>query len=217
MEGLTHIAHWLVAMALLAAVSAFFSASEAALFLLRPVDRRRLASGNRSQRAAARLLEDPDRLLSSVLFWNLSVNVTYFTIASLASIQLGGEENSGSSVGVVFGFTSLMVIIRISSPVREPGPLSVLRTRMLKVSCNSRSKVVVVNSTSPEITKEPLSVSPLPATRERCDRRRRSLRRAATACRRPCSCRSRSGSWQYAARGISCRARRCRRSRNRCS
>jgi len=128
-EGLTHIAHWLVAMALLAAVSAFFSASEAALFLLRPIDRRRLASGNRSQRAAARLLEDPDRLLSSVLFWNLSVNVTYFTIASLASIQLGGDESGGSSVGVVFGFTSLMVIIFTSELL--PKSLAVLRPPQL--------------------------------------------------------------------------------------
>ena len=61
----------LVAMALLLGCSAFFSTSEAALFYLRRSDRRGLAAGNRSQRIAAGLLDDPDRLLTAVLFWNL--------------------------------------------------------------------------------------------------------------------------------------------------
>ena len=74
-------APWLVAMAVLLGCSAFFSASEAALFYLRRPERRLLAAGNRSQRIAAGLLADPDRLLTAVLFWNLLVNLAYFTLA----------------------------------------------------------------------------------------------------------------------------------------
>ena len=73
---------WLVAMGALLLASAFFSASEAALFFLSPSDLRRLAGGNRAQRTAADLLDDPDRLLTAVLFWNLVVNLTYFALAA---------------------------------------------------------------------------------------------------------------------------------------
>lgn len=79
---------WLIAMAVLIGCSAFFSASEAALFSLRPVDRRTLASGNTGQRAAASLLSDPERVLSAVLFWNLVVNIVYFVIASIVEHHL---------------------------------------------------------------------------------------------------------------------------------
>ena len=64
MHWLIAFAPWLIAMGLLAFASAFFSASEAALFYLTRHDRRRLASGNRAQRIAAGLLADPDRLLT---------------------------------------------------------------------------------------------------------------------------------------------------------
>ena len=66
---------WLVAMGVLILCSAFFSSSEAALFYLNRHQRRRLASGNRAQRTCARLLDEPDRLLSAVLFWNLVANL----------------------------------------------------------------------------------------------------------------------------------------------
>ena len=82
MDLLIHYASWLAAMALLLVCSAFFSASEAALFYLRRPERRLLAAGNPSQRIAAALLADPDRLLTAVLFWNLLVNLAYFAVAS---------------------------------------------------------------------------------------------------------------------------------------
>ena len=84
---------WILTMAVLIAGSAFFSASEAALFSLRQQDRRRLQKGSRSQRSAATLLADPDRLLSAVLFWNLTINMAYFAVASIVgsilSIEIG--------------------------------------------------------------------------------------------------------------------------------
>ena len=65
----------LIMMLLLLGFSAFFSASEAALFSLRLADRSALKKGTHVQRLTDQLLDDPDRLLSGVLFWNLVVYV----------------------------------------------------------------------------------------------------------------------------------------------
>jgi len=78
----------LLAMLLLLLCSAFFSASEAALFSLRRAARRELSKGGRSAQAVARLLDDPDRLLTAVLFWNLLINLSIFTIGSIISLDL---------------------------------------------------------------------------------------------------------------------------------
>jgi CBS domain containing-hemolysin-like protein len=127
MEIPAAIAPWLGAMALLIACSAFFSASEAAMFYLRPQDVRLLATGNPSQRLAARLLDDPDRLLTAVLFWNLVTNIAYFTIVSVAGFRLGREESYGQSATVAFGVVSLFLIIFFSEMV--PKSLAVLSAR----------------------------------------------------------------------------------------
>jgi CBS domain containing-hemolysin-like protein len=126
--ALLEIVPWLVAMSVMMAFSGFFSASEAALFCLRWQDRRELASGNASQRMAVELLNDPDRLLSAVLFWNLVINVAYFTSASIAGIQL---ERGNASQSVQFGFTvgSLLLIIFCSEML--PKSLAVLRPKDL--------------------------------------------------------------------------------------
>ena len=96
----------LIAMIVLIACSAFFSGSEAALFFLRPRERRQLREGTPAERAAARLLNDPDRLLSAVLFWNLVINVTYFAIASVAAMDLGRGTAGDKLQAVVFAFVS---------------------------------------------------------------------------------------------------------------
>jgi CBS domain containing-hemolysin-like protein len=110
-------------MAVLIVCSAFFSASEAAMFYLRFSDRRKLARGNAAQRAAARLLRDPDRLLSAVLFWNLVVNMAYFAIVSVVSLGLA------QSIAAAFTFGALMAIIFFSEML--PKSLAVLRARTL--------------------------------------------------------------------------------------
>ncbi len=115
-------APWLVAMVLLLLGSAFFSASEAAYFYLRRTERRRLASGSRPQRIAARLLREPDRLLTAVLFWNLMANVAYFAIVSIIGIEL--EETLPAQAGA-FTVGSLLVMIVFSEML--PKSLAVLR------------------------------------------------------------------------------------------
>ncbi len=123
--GLLEVLPWLIAMAVLIGCSAFFSASEAALFSLRPADRHALSNGTRSQRMAASLLEDPERVLSAVLFWNLVVNIAYFAIASIVERQLP----DGSSLRWPLRIGSLLVIIFFSEML--PKTVAVLITRSL--------------------------------------------------------------------------------------
>jgi len=124
MHALLDQSPWfLLAMAVLIVGSAFFSSSEAALFSLTGPGRRRLAAGNRAQRLGARLLDEPDRLLTAVLFWNLLVNVAYFTIASIVSIQLKRQGNA-TEAGL-FALGSLLTIIVLSEML--PKCLAVLQ------------------------------------------------------------------------------------------
>lgn len=120
---------WLVTMVLLLICSAFFSASEAALFFLQPRDRRTLASGNPAQRMAASLLDRPERLLSAVLFWNLVINIGYFSISSICAIRIERLPALGQSGAVMFAVFSLLAIIFFSEML--PKSFAVLKPAML--------------------------------------------------------------------------------------
>ncbi|MCR9118865.1 MAG: hemolysin family protein [bacterium] len=111
MQPWLEVAPWLVAMAILIVVSAFFSGSEAALFSLRAAQRQALPRGGPASRLAAVLLRDPDRLLSVILFWNLVVNVAYFSIVSIVSISLEKFPATAGAMPVLFGFGALMTMI----------------------------------------------------------------------------------------------------------
>jgi CBS domain containing-hemolysin-like protein len=126
---LLEILPWLIVMLVLMACSAFFSGSEAALFSLRQRDRRRLQLGNRSQRQAAALLADPDRLLSAVLFWNLTVNMAYFAVASIVGFQLESAPDAGPALAYAFAAVALLSIIFFSEML--PKTLAVIGARRL--------------------------------------------------------------------------------------
>ncbi len=117
---------WLIAMAVLIVLSGLFSASEAAYFYLQRQDLRILVAGNASQRMAARLMEQPDRLLSAILFWNLAINMIYFTISARVGIQLESHED-GTGWGVVFAIASVFLVIFVSEMF--PKSFAVLRSR----------------------------------------------------------------------------------------
>ena len=129
MQGLLDSLPWLIAMGFLIGCSAFFSASEAALFYLRRADRRALATGTAAERAADRLLADPERLLSAVLFWNLVVNITYFAIATIVGLRLEKHPNAGRTGGVIFATVALLAIIFFSE--MAPKSIAVLQARRL--------------------------------------------------------------------------------------
>jgi CBS domain containing-hemolysin-like protein len=112
-------------MGVLLLCSGFFSLSEAAWFYLSPKDRRHLSRGNRAQRMAAAMLDDPDRLLTLVLFGNLMVNVAYFAVASIVSLQL--ERTVHATAAGSFAAGSLLVLIVFGEML--PKSLGVLKPR----------------------------------------------------------------------------------------
>ncbi len=101
-------------MGVLILLSALFSGSEAAFFSLPHPERVRLKRRGVSGRMAASLLDDSDRLLSAILFWNLLINMTYFAIASIVGTKLQEDPGGGSSLAIGFTAGSLVVIIFFS-------------------------------------------------------------------------------------------------------
>lgn len=119
---------YVVAMGVLLCCSGFFSASEAALFNLHRRDRQAFERGNPSQRAAALLLADSSRLLTAVLFWNLLCNLAYFTLASLAVLEMQSTEVSGWIMGA-WSTGTLLLLIFLAEML--PKSLGVLQSRLL--------------------------------------------------------------------------------------
>ncbi len=117
----------LLTMTVLLFCSAFFSASEAALFSLRRVQRRELSKGSKAEQIIARLLDDPDRLLTAVLFWNLIINLSFFTIGSIISLRM---QHAGQATTVgAFALGSLATIIVLGEML--PKSLGVLQSQRL--------------------------------------------------------------------------------------
>lgn len=141
MVELIPLAPWLIAMVILMACSGFFSASEAALFYLRPRDLSAMESGSVAQKAAAKLLETPDRLLSAILFWNLVINIIYFAISSICSLRIEKMESWGQSGAVLFAMASLFAIIFFSEML--PKSIAVLKPRALATSLSLPLAVAV--------------------------------------------------------------------------
>ena len=117
----------LAAMGVLILASGFFSCSEAAFFSLDRRDRRKLGSGGQSAKMALRLLDDPDRLLTAILFWNLLVNLVFFAIVSMISLRFERAGQSAEAAGLTFG--ALLVIIVVSEML--PKTVAVLMPRVL--------------------------------------------------------------------------------------
>ncbi|MCA9266948.1 MAG: DUF21 domain-containing protein [Planctomycetales bacterium] len=126
---LLQISPWLFAMLALAAGSAFYSGAEAAMFFLRPGDVRQMLSGGKSQQLAATLLSDPDRLLTAVLFWNLVINVLYFSIASMVSVRLSQHPDVGPTGTALFSLAALLSLIFLSEML--PKSIAVLSPRRI--------------------------------------------------------------------------------------
>src|SRR5271157_1675912 len=119
----------LLAMTALLLCSAFFSASEAAMFSLRRAQRRELSKGSKAQQTIARLLDDPDRLLTAVLFWNLIMNLSFFTIGSIVSLQM--QQADQATAAGAFAVGSVVTIILFGEML--PKSLGVLQTQRLAV------------------------------------------------------------------------------------
>ena len=78
-------------MCLLIVCSGFFSASETAFFFLSREQLRQFSTRSGRHRMVASLMANPDRLLSAILFWNLLINLSYFTVGIVVVHRLTDE------------------------------------------------------------------------------------------------------------------------------
>ncbi len=98
-------------MVVLLGCSGFLSGSETAFF---NISRRQLqafgASNRRIEKAAASLLRIPNRLLTSILLGNMTVNVLFFSLSSVLAIQLAEAVHpAAAGVTAAVSFASVLL------------------------------------------------------------------------------------------------------------
>ncbi len=123
---------WLAPLLTLALLSCLFSGSEAALFSLRDRDLKTMRRRGRSGQMVVKLLEQPERLLSAILFWNLLVNMLCFGIAGVVSGRLEEESEHGGQAAIVFSSTVLMFVIVFSEML--PKSIAVLLPKKIALA-----------------------------------------------------------------------------------
>ena len=94
-------------LALLLVFSAFFSAAETALFSLDSIKLRRIAQAGKSTSLIVKLLENPMRCLTTILFGNTVVNIAISAIITSLLIDLFGVNGVSISIGV----TTLILLL----------------------------------------------------------------------------------------------------------
>ena len=93
---------------LLILASGFFSGSETALMSLNRYRLRHQASnGHKAAIRTARLLEQPDRLISLILLGNNFVNILASAIATIIALRLMGE----AGIAVATGLLTLIILV----------------------------------------------------------------------------------------------------------
>ena len=130
------------ALIVLMVVSGFFSGSEAAFFSLTGRDRRRLAKKSAGGRLVDSMLEDPERLLSAILFWNLLVNMLYFAIVAILATEVDrpGVLTMIALVAIIF-FSEMLPK---SFAVIRPGPIAIAAVVPLRIATAVVSPVLPV-------------------------------------------------------------------------
>jgi CBS domain containing-hemolysin-like protein len=109
-----HIPGQLIAIVCLVLLSAYFSATETAFTSVNRIRLKNMAaSGNRKAKLVIRLIEDYDRLLSTVLVGNNIVNIAMTAIATLMFVTLYGEYGAPIATLVV---TIIVLIFGEISP-----------------------------------------------------------------------------------------------------
>ncbi|MBU0896746.1 MAG: DUF21 domain-containing protein, partial [Candidatus Omnitrophica bacterium] len=86
--------------AILIFFSAFFSASETALFSLSNLRLRALKERYPQAKTVEKLLKNPTRLLSTVVFGNMLVNISFSSLAAAIFVSRYGEK--GLILAVIF-------------------------------------------------------------------------------------------------------------------
>ncbi|RMF36975.1 MAG: HlyC/CorC family transporter [Planctomycetota bacterium] len=107
---MTQILPYLPGVLILLGLSGFFSGSEAAFFSITPLQRKQLLEQGGTGRLAARLLEDSERLLMGILFWNLAINLAYFSLVSQIALH-SAETLRSEAAGVAFSIGGVVLIV----------------------------------------------------------------------------------------------------------
>lgn len=127
-----YIGHVLLMVVLLGG-SAFFSGSETAFF---NVSRRQLhllrRSQHRLQRLSAWLLEQPSRLLSCLLFGNMTVNVLFYAVASVLTVEV--KHQAGGTAAAIAAFVSFVALVLFGEIV--PKSLAYANSRALSIAAS---------------------------------------------------------------------------------
>ena len=119
-------------------LSAFFSSSEAAFLSIQRTARlaHLVQEGVPAARRVSRMLEDPGRLLSTILLGNNLVNVTFTAIITALILDVISDQGTGIVVATVAGTVTLLIlgeVIPKTVAVRFPMGVAMLFTRPLKL------------------------------------------------------------------------------------
>ena len=125
-------------------ISAFFSGSEAAYFSLSQAQRRSLAkSKTNGDRVASTLLNNSEQLLMGILFWNLVINIAYFTLISRIGLRVEASSPETGSSFVMISIGGLVAIILFGEFLPKSlgvlYPLSVVRWVAIPLALAIRS------------------------------------------------------------------------------
>ena len=107
----------IIIIAVLLILSAFFSSAETALTTVSKMKIRSLAEeGNKRAKTVARLIEDPGKMLSSVLICNNVVNLSASSISTsfayhICTDKLGLANNTSIGAGIATGILTVLVLI----------------------------------------------------------------------------------------------------------
>lgn len=139
----------IICLVLLLIASGFFSASETALMAISKLDVRYMIEQNiKGAKRLERLLENPNKLLGSILVGNNLVNIVASSLATMIAISLSGGSSSGIGVGIATGIMTLLVLI-----FGEITPKSLATQNAQKIALFvARPISVVVTIFSPVVT-----------------------------------------------------------------
>lgn len=92
--------------------SGFFSASETALMAISKLDVRYMIEQNiKGADKLEKLLENPNKLLGSILVGNNLVNIVASSLATMIAIRLSGNSSSSIGVGIATGVMTILILI----------------------------------------------------------------------------------------------------------
>ncbi|MDF7799757.1 hemolysin family protein [Pontiellaceae bacterium B1224] len=128
----------LAVMALLLLCSAFFSGTETALFSLSRGQVKKLRShGHNVEKMLALLTDNPSGLLVAILFGNLVVNILFFSMSAVLSLDIGARYGDWwqALLGVVVLLTVILTGEILPKAVGMAMPERVVRLNSLPLRC----------------------------------------------------------------------------------